>query len=112
MFCVVQYFIPILGMLLGNGISGVSVGLTALLEEFTVGARSLFENPAHGRDRPPISTHLMPALLPRNDWHHHMGRVFLKGTSRHTWVLDCRCAEDPDQGMEGVEVQRPVTCRR
>ena len=39
--CAVQYFIPILGMLLGNGISGVSVGLTALLEEFTVGAHSL-----------------------------------------------------------------------
>ena len=32
-----QYFIPILGMLLGNGISGVSVGLSALLEELTTG---------------------------------------------------------------------------
>ncbi|CAK0785180.1 hypothetical protein CVIRNUC_008386 [Coccomyxa viridis] len=32
-----QYFIPILGMMLGNAISGVSVGLTALLEEFAVG---------------------------------------------------------------------------
>ncbi len=28
-----QYFIPILGMLLGNAISGVSVGLSTLLEE-------------------------------------------------------------------------------
>jgi hypothetical protein len=33
-----QYFIPILGMMLGNAISGVSVGLSAMLEEFTVGA--------------------------------------------------------------------------
>ena len=32
-----QYFIPILGMLLGNAISGVSVGLTTLLEEFASG---------------------------------------------------------------------------
>lgn len=34
-----QYFIPILGMMLGNAISGVSVGLSALLEELTVGER-------------------------------------------------------------------------
>ena len=33
-----QYFIPVLGMLLGNAISGVSVGLTTLLEEFSTGA--------------------------------------------------------------------------
>jgi ABC-type iron transport system FetAB permease component len=33
-----QYFIPILGMMLGNSISGVSVGLSALLEDFNVGA--------------------------------------------------------------------------
>ena len=32
-----QYFIPILGMLLGNAISGVSVGLTTLLEELATG---------------------------------------------------------------------------
>ncbi|EIE21804.1 putative membrane protein [Coccomyxa subellipsoidea C-169] len=32
-----QYFIPILGMMLGNSISGVSVGLSALLEDFSVG---------------------------------------------------------------------------
>ena len=32
-----QYFIPILGMLLGNAISGISVGLTTLLEEFASG---------------------------------------------------------------------------
>ena len=36
-----QYFIPILGMLLGNAISGVSVGLSALLEELTTGAHYL-----------------------------------------------------------------------
>jgi hypothetical protein len=29
-----QYVIPLLGMLLGNATSGVSVGLTAVLEEF------------------------------------------------------------------------------
>ena len=34
-----QYFIPILGMMLGNSISGVSVGLSALLEDFSVGKR-------------------------------------------------------------------------
>jgi len=34
-----QYFIPILGMLLGNAISGVSVGLSTLLEELASGAR-------------------------------------------------------------------------
>ena len=32
-----QYFIPILGMLLGNAISGVSVGLSSLLEELSTG---------------------------------------------------------------------------
>ncbi len=32
-----QYFIPILGMLLGNAISGVSVGLSTLLEELATG---------------------------------------------------------------------------
>jgi putative ABC transport system permease protein len=36
-----QYFIPILGMLLGNAISGVSVGLSTLLEEFASGAAPL-----------------------------------------------------------------------
>ena len=36
-----QYFIPMLGMLLGNCISGISVGLTTLLEELTSGARNL-----------------------------------------------------------------------
>jgi putative ABC transport system permease protein len=34
-----QYFIPMLGMLLGNCISGISVGLTTLLEELTSGAQ-------------------------------------------------------------------------
>jgi putative ABC transport system permease protein len=32
-----QYFIPILGMLLGNAISGVSVGLSTILDEFVSG---------------------------------------------------------------------------
>lgn len=32
-----QYFIPTLGMLLGNCISGVSVGLSAVMEELTTG---------------------------------------------------------------------------
>ncbi|KAK9810214.1 hypothetical protein WJX72_006730 [[Myrmecia] bisecta] len=32
-----QYFIPVLGMLLGNCISGVSVGLSTVLEELTTG---------------------------------------------------------------------------
>lgn len=32
-----QYFIPILGMLLGNAISGVSVGMTTLLDQITSG---------------------------------------------------------------------------
>lgn len=35
-----QYFIPILGMLLGNAISGVSVGLSTVLEEFASGMPS------------------------------------------------------------------------
>jgi len=34
-----QYFIPMLGMLLGNCISGISVGLSALLEDYTTGER-------------------------------------------------------------------------
>ena len=36
-----QYFIPMLGMLLGNCISGISVGLTTLLEELTSGAQPI-----------------------------------------------------------------------
>ena len=32
-----QYFIPTLGMLLGNCISGVSVGLSSIMEELTTG---------------------------------------------------------------------------
>ncbi len=32
-----QYFIPTLGMLLGNCISGGSVGLSAVMEELTTG---------------------------------------------------------------------------
>lgn len=32
-----QYFIPMLGMVLGNCISSISVGLSALLEDFTTG---------------------------------------------------------------------------
>ena len=32
-----QYFIPMLGMILGNCISGISVGLSTLLEELTSG---------------------------------------------------------------------------
>ena len=38
-----QYFIPILGMLLGNAISGVSVGLSSLLEELSTGKRAARE---------------------------------------------------------------------
>ena len=34
-----QYFIPILGMLLGNAISGISVGLSTVLEEFVSGRK-------------------------------------------------------------------------
>lgn len=34
-----QYFIPVLGMLLGNAISGISVGLTTVLEELSTGGR-------------------------------------------------------------------------
>ena len=34
-----QYFIPTLGMLLGNCISGVSVALSAIMEELTTGRR-------------------------------------------------------------------------
>jgi hypothetical protein len=33
-----QYLIPMLGMVLGNTISGVSVGLSTVLEELTAGA--------------------------------------------------------------------------
>lgn len=33
-----QYFIPMLGIMMGHTISGISVGLTALLEEFNSGA--------------------------------------------------------------------------
>lgn len=32
-----QYLIPLLGMLLGNTISGVSLGLTTVLEELSAG---------------------------------------------------------------------------
>lgn len=38
-----QYFIPILGMLLGNAISGVSVGLSSLLEELSTGKQTARE---------------------------------------------------------------------
>ena len=34
-----QYFIPVLGMMLGNCISGISVGLSTVMEELTTGAR-------------------------------------------------------------------------
>jgi len=37
-----QYFIPILGMLLGNAISGVSVGLSTVVDEFASGADSSY----------------------------------------------------------------------
>jgi hypothetical protein len=33
-----QYLIPVLGMVLGNTISGISVGLAAVMEELTTGA--------------------------------------------------------------------------
>eukprot|EP00882_Tetradesmus_deserticola_P034326 GHRQ01039342.1.p2 GENE.GHRQ01039342.1~~GHRQ01039342.1.p2 ORF type:complete len:120 (+),score=31.13 GHRQ01039342.1:176-535(+) len=33
-----QYLIPVLGMVLGNTISGISVGLAAVMEELTMGA--------------------------------------------------------------------------
>jgi len=32
-----QYFIPTLGMILGNCISGVSVGLSSVMDELTTG---------------------------------------------------------------------------
>jgi putative ABC transport system permease protein len=32
-----QYLIPVLGMVLGNTISGISVGLAAVMEELTTG---------------------------------------------------------------------------
>ena len=32
-----QYIIPILGMVLGNTISGISVGLAAIIEELSAG---------------------------------------------------------------------------
>jgi putative ABC transport system permease protein len=35
-----QYFITILGMVLGNCISSISVGLSALLDDLTTGATS------------------------------------------------------------------------
>lgn len=38
-----QYFIPILGMLLGNAISGVSVGLSTLLEELATGLPAILQ---------------------------------------------------------------------
>ena len=41
-----QYFIPVLGMLLGNAISGISVGLSTLLEELSSGVR--FKEGMHG----------------------------------------------------------------
>lgn len=37
-----QYFIPILGMLLGNTISGLSLGLTTVLEELAAGIFLVF----------------------------------------------------------------------
>jgi putative ABC transport system permease protein len=33
-----QYLIPMLGIIAGHAISGIAVGLSALLEEFTSGA--------------------------------------------------------------------------
>ena len=35
-----QYFIPIMGMLLGNTISGISIGLATILEEVSTGVIS------------------------------------------------------------------------
>lgn len=40
-----QYFIPMLGMVLGNCISSISVGLSALLEDFTTGEASMLLRP-------------------------------------------------------------------
>jgi putative ABC transport system permease protein len=36
-----QYFIPILGMLLGNAISGISVGMSTLLDQLVSGVTLL-----------------------------------------------------------------------
>ena len=41
--CLMQYVIPMLGMLLGNCTSGVSLGLTTILEELTTRRDSIGE---------------------------------------------------------------------
>ncbi len=48
-----QYFIPMLGMMLGSCVSAVSIGLTNLLAEVTNGA--LVSEPAPEPDRRPSS---------------------------------------------------------
>ncbi len=57
-----QYFIPILGMLLGNAISGVSVGLSTLLEELASGARGprMRTAPPSLQPRPVHAAHPLP----------------------------------------------------
>ena len=40
-----QYFIPTLGMILGNCISGVSVGLSSVMEELTTGQSAALQHP-------------------------------------------------------------------
>ena len=55
-----QYFIPVLGMLLGNAISGISVGLTTVLEELSTGGRPE-EDPL-----PPLIEWLIYSILKMN----------------------------------------------
>lgn len=56
-----QYVIPMLGMLLGNTISGISVGLSTVLEELTTG-----EVGGNDATTMPCAA-LMQILVPGND---------------------------------------------
>ncbi|KAF8057780.1 hypothetical protein HT031_005964 [Scenedesmus sp. PABB004] len=58
-----QYLIPLLGMLLGNTISGISVGLTAVLDELAGGAERVERLLALGATRREASADLLRRAL-------------------------------------------------
>ncbi|KAL3137213.1 hypothetical protein ABBQ32_006765 [Trebouxia sp. C0010 RCD-2024] len=58
-----QYFIPTLGMLLGNCISGVSVGLSAIMEELTTGKARIELLLALGANRMEATSETMQRCL-------------------------------------------------
>lgn len=55
----IQYLIPIMGMLLGNTISGVSVGLSNVLEDLSAGRDKVEALLALGADRHEVGCRIL-----------------------------------------------------